>query len=83
MDQVLHDMQIKVDRINSDIANKILENPKCDKYKGKFYLIESDRTITCIDNTRGNAWTENFSSIVAAAYWILGKYEVGESDAKM
>jgi hypothetical protein len=78
MDQILNDMQIKVTRINSDIAKKIIDNPNAEEHKGRFFLIEDDKTITCIDNTNGDAFTECFTSIVAAAYWILGKYELGD-----
>ncbi len=71
MDPVLNDLQIKVTRIDQALANKIIENPNNSQFKGRFYLIEEDKTYTCIDNTEGEAYTENFSSIVKAAYWLM------------
>lgn len=40
--------------------------------KGLFWAIDGDRYIG-IDNTDGNAWTENFDSLEACIRWLERK----------
>lgn len=41
---------------------------------GKFYVENSNGTVTAIDNEHGECWTEDFRSVSSARRWLL-KYE--------
>jgi len=45
---------------------------------GLFYVIESDGVCTGIDNSTGNAWTEDFPTLESGLGWLNGEFEVGE-----
>lgn len=61
-------------KVTPEEASKIIETREP---KGLFYTIEkveTKRIYVGIDNSRGDAWTEDFKSLSACKRW-LNKYE--------
>ena len=66
------DVKLKFDgvhRVYPQEADKIIEERKI---KGKFYLRDADKWVG-IDNEDGDAWTEEFSSLIECIDWLIGK----------
>ena len=42
------------------------------------FLTKEGRKWVAVDNTTGDAWTEEFSRKRRAVRWLRGKFEVGE-----
>lgn len=42
------------------------------------FLTKERRTWVAVDNTTGDAWTEEFFRKRQAVRWLRGKFEVGE-----
>lgn len=71
-------LAVKIQTIGSQRALQIIENPKDEKNKGLF-LIKGDNVFEAIDNTTGDARTEEFETIKAAVAWLHGKFEIGDA----
>ena len=66
------DVKLKFDgvhRVYPQEADKIIEERKI---KGKFYLRDADKWVG-IDNEDGDAWTEEFNSLIECIDWLIGK----------
>ena len=66
--------QPKSRKITGQEANDLID--RWDKHQlrpedyDKFYCREKDGTVTAIDNSDGNCWTEDFSNMFAAMKWL-------------
>lgn len=66
--------EVKINTIGAQRAKQIIDNPELNDNKGLF-LIKNDNVCSAIDNTTGDAWTEEFRTIKAAIAWLQGKFE--------
>lgn len=55
--------------INSDEAKKVINTRKS---RGNFLILENNG-FTGIDNTTGDAWTENFTDLSKCLRWLHGE----------
>ncbi|MDD2401676.1 MAG: hypothetical protein PHD60_05630 [Clostridia bacterium] len=55
-----------IQKVNLTKAIEIIETREP---LGKFYIIENDVYVG-IDNTKGDAWTEEFKSLAACKRWL-------------
>lgn len=60
----------KISKVTIDKLNNVIENMKDESLYGKFYSEEKDGTWIAVDNSTGNAWTEEFSSEENALKWL-------------
>ena len=62
-----------IQQITQEEANQLLNNePPNYRPFGKFYVVEDDFTISGIDNSDGNAWTEGFRTLEECIAWLKG-----------
>ncbi|OHW62930.1 hypothetical protein EUAN_07140 [Andreesenia angusta] len=66
--------------ITNDIALKIIDSRKP---LGAFYTIEQSGTYVGIDNTTGDAWTEDFERLEDCLNWLDDKEAKGKSKRKL
>lgn len=66
-----HGIQI----IDNETSHKIIETRKPE---GLFLTIENRRMVA-IDNTSGNAWTEDFRNEKVALRWLKGEIDTEEA----
>lgn len=73
--------EIKV--MTPDEVADMLDNGREGHYTplGRYVVPESDGTITAIDNSGGNAWTETFDRLVIALIWLASD-EITAEDAR-
>ena len=57
-----------IKRVTSEEASSIIESRKP---IGKF-MVSNESEITGIDNTDGEAWTEDFQSEIKCVFWLVG-----------
>lgn len=57
---------MKLKQITKEQANKIIETRKP---LGKFCLVDGNKFVG-IDNTDGNAWTEDFTDVNECMRWL-------------
>jgi len=63
----------KIQRVSSEILGQVIERrTPCD-----LFLAKEGRKWVAVDNTTGDAWTEEFSRKRQAVRWLRGKFEVG------
>lgn len=64
----------RVHRVSSEFLGRVIDfrTPL-----GPF-LTKEGRKWVAVDNTTGDAWTEEFSRKHRAVRWLRGKFEVGE-----
>lgn len=65
-------MMYGIERITSKEASEIIENRE---RLGLFFMIEKNLIIG-IDNSDGNAWTEEFGSLEECRKWLNGEEAV-------
>lgn len=67
-----------------DEAKKMLEAGEENTAPREGYIIIGKNVITAIDNTKGKAWTEDFSSIFAALNYVMDtQYELSPYCSEM
>ena len=64
----------------------VSENDLCtilqNRTRGQFLCLTKDAKICAVDNSTGDAWTENFDNLEAAIYWLQNRtVTVGEAHA--
>lgn len=60
----------KISKVTIDKINSVIENMKDENFYGKYYAEEKDGTWVAVDNSTGDAWTEEFSSEENAIKWL-------------
>ena len=61
------------------LARQILDSEKDGKYsegKGKLFIFPYKNCTVGIDNTTGDAWTEDFSDYETCLAWLCGQFNV-------
>lgn len=58
---------MRIKQINGLQSSEIIETRKP---KGLFYVVEPDNSFTGIDNSTGDAWTENFEAEEECMSWL-------------
>jgi len=61
-----------IKEITKEAASKVIEMRRP---QGRFFHMEGDKIIG-IDNSTGDAWTEEFTNMKEFLNWITGSYEV-------
>lgn len=61
----------EIKKVTNNEASEIIETREP---KGLFYTIENGSYVG-IDNSDGDAWTEEFKSLSPCKRWLLGKFE--------
>ena len=64
----------KIHRVSSKRLTDVIER----RTPLGLFLTKEHRTWVAVDNTTGDAWTEEFSRKRQAVRWLRGKFEVGE-----
>ena len=59
----------KISEVTTDTINNVIENMKDENLYGKFYA-QDGNTWIAVDNSTGEAWTEEFSSKENAIKWL-------------
>lgn len=58
--------------ITENRAIEIINNPACEKNKGKFFVFENKNAkAIAIDNTSADAWFEEFETWTQAFKWLM------------
>ena len=66
--------KLKIQRVSPERLRQIIE-----RYAPRgLFLAKEGRTWVAVDNTTGDAWTEEFYRKRQAIRWLRGKFEVGE-----
>ena len=64
--------RIKIQRVSPERLRQIIE-----RYAPRgLFLAKEGRTWVAVDNTTGDAWTEEFSRKRQAVRWLRDKFEV-------
>lgn len=64
--------RVSVKRVSSKFLCEVIENRTP---RGRF-LAKEGRTWVAVDNSTGDAWTEEFARKRRAIRWLQGKFEV-------
>lgn len=64
--------QVKIKRAKPEILDEIIES----RTPNGHFLAKEGRKWVAVDNSTGDAWTEEFSSKRQAIRWLRGKFEV-------
>ena len=65
--------KLKIQRVSSALLGRIIEH----RISSGLFLTKEGRKWVAVDNTTGDAWTEEFSRKHQAIRWLRGKFEVG------
>ena len=65
--------KLKIQRVSSGVLGRIIEH----RIPCGLFLTKEGRKWVAVDNTTGDAWTEEFSRKRQAVRWLRGKFEVG------
>ena len=65
--------KLKIQRVSSELLGRIIEL----RIPSGLFLTKEGRKWVAVDNTTGDAWTEEFSRKHQAIRWLRGKFEVG------
>lgn len=65
--------KLKIQRVSSKFLERIIEH----RTPCGLFLTKERRTWVAVDNTTGDAWTEEFFRKRQAVRWLRGKFEVG------
>ena len=63
----------KIQRVSSEILGRVIEH----RTPSGLFLTKEGHKWVVVDNTTGDAWTEEFSRKRQAVRWLRGKFEVG------
>ncbi len=64
--------RVKIKRVSPDFLGKVIE----DRIPCGHFLAKEGRKWLAVDNSTGDAWTEEFSRKHQAVRWLRGKFEV-------
>lgn len=64
--------RVKVQRVSPDFLLRVIER----RTPYGCFLAREDRCWVAVDNSTGDAWTEDFSWKRQAIRWLQGKFEV-------
>ena len=65
--------KLKIQRVSSAFLGRVIEQ----RTPYGLFLTKEGRKWVAVDNTTGDAWTEEFSRKHQAIRWLRGKFEVG------
>lgn len=65
--------KLKIQRVSSGVLGQAINH----RTPSGLFLTKEGRKWIAVDNTIGDAWTEEFSRKRQAVRWLLGKFEVG------
>ena len=65
--------KIKIHRIRPEFLGQVIDH----RTPCGLFLAKEGRKWVAVDNTTGDAWTEEFSRKRQAVRWLRGKFEVG------
>ena len=65
--------KLKIQRVSSELLGRIIEH----RIPSGLFLTKEGHKWVAVDNTTGDAWTEEFSRKHQAIRWLRGKFEVG------
>lgn len=65
--------KLKIKRVSSEFLGRVIEH----RIPSGLFLTKEGRKWVAVDNTTGDAWTEEFSRKRQAVRWLRGKFEVG------
>ena len=66
--------QIRIQRVPIWQIRKIIEY----RHPNGYFLSQSGSLWVAVDNSTGDAWTEDFDSKYQAIHWLRGDFEVGD-----
>ena len=64
--------KLKIQRVSSELLGRIIEH----RIPSGLFLTKEGRKWVAVDNTTGDAWTEEFSRKHQAIRWLRGKFEI-------
>ncbi len=64
--------RVKIKRVSPDFLGKVVE----DRIPCGHFLAKEGRKWLAVDNSTGDAWTEEFTWKRQAVRWLRGKFEV-------
>ncbi len=64
--------RVKIKRVSPDFLGKVIEN----RTPCEHFLAKEGRKWVAVDNSTGDAWTEEFPCKRQAIRWLRGKFEV-------
>ena len=64
--------KLKIQRVSSGILGQVIEQ----RTPCGLFLTKEGRKWVAVDNTTGDAWTEEFSRKHQAVRWLRGKFEI-------
>ena len=65
--------KLKIKRVSSEFLGRVIEQ----RIPSGLFLTKEGHKWVAVDNTTGDAWTEEFSWKRQAVRWLRGKFEVG------
>ena len=65
--------KLKIQCVSSEFLGQVIEH----RISSGLFLTKEGRKWVAVDNTTGDAWTEEFSRKHQAIRWLRGKFEVG------
>jgi len=65
--------KLKIQRVSSEFLGRVIEH----RIPSGLFLTKEGHKWVAVDNTTGDAWTEEFSRKRQAVRWLRGKFEVG------
>ena len=65
--------KLKIQRVSSEFLGRVIEH----RIPSGLFLTKEGHKWVAVDNTTGDAWTEDFSRKRQAVRWLRGKFEVG------
>ena len=64
--------KLRIQRVSSTFLGWVIEH----RIPSGLFLTKEGRKWVAVDNTTGDAWTEEFSRKRQAVRWLRGKFEV-------
>ena len=64
--------KLKIHRVSSELLGRVIEQ----RTPCGLFLTKEGRIWVAVDNTTGDAWTEEFSRKRQATRWLRGKFEI-------
>ena len=65
--------KLKIQRVSSWVLGQVIEH----HIPCGLFLTKEGRKWVAVDNSTGDAWTEEFSRKCQAVRWLRGKFEIG------
>lgn len=64
--------KLKIHRVSSELLGRVIEH----RTPCGLFLMKEGRIWVAVDNSTGDAWTEEFSRKRQAVRWLRGRFEV-------